>query len=397
MVLKQLHSSHMGIVKTKCWARSYVWWPGLDNDVEALCRACDTCALEAAAPPRAAPVPWPYHPQPWTRLHVDFLGPFRGMTYLVIIDSTTKWLEVFEMKNTNANAVVKCLRATFARFGLPAELVSDQGPPFTSTEFASFLKMNGIRQVFSPAYHPASNGAAENAVKLCKRALKKAIRDGVDIDASLQSYLLTYRNTVHSTTGETPSMLLQRRSLSTRLDLLRNGRTVQDRVRDAQESQARYAGGVKREFVEGDNVWARGYGLQDKWVKGTVVDKQGSRRYVIEGGNGQLLKRHVDQIRRKARLSDVTCPINDSSGSPVERESAVPQAPAEVADVVVDGIDNKLPNQQGVQSDIGSDVSQDKSISIASTSQTSQQPQPLIEPRPIRQRKPVVRFGFEID
>lgn len=71
-VLKQLHCSHMGIVKTKSWARSYVWWPRID-DVEALCRACETCSLEVDAPPRATPQHWPYAPQPWTRLDIDFV------------------------------------------------------------------------------------------------------------------------------------------------------------------------------------------------------------------------------------------------------------------------------------------------------------------------------------
>ncbi|XP_066955293.1 uncharacterized protein [Macrobrachium rosenbergii] len=33
-VLEELHEDHMGIVKTKSKAMSYVWWPGLDNDIE---------------------------------------------------------------------------------------------------------------------------------------------------------------------------------------------------------------------------------------------------------------------------------------------------------------------------------------------------------------------------
>ncbi|CAK1589460.1 unnamed protein product [Parnassius mnemosyne] len=208
IILKQLHSSHMGIVKTKGLARSYVWWPNIDADVEALCRSCETCASEADAPPRAPPNPWPYLP-PWPRVHIDFLGPYKGKTYLVLIDSSSKWLEIIEVARTNATSIVKVLRSIFARFGLPLELVSDQGPPFTSIEFKSFLKNNGIQQRFSPAYHPASNGAAENAVKLCKRAIKKAYRDDVDIDTALQTFLLSYRNSKQSTTGESPAMLLQ--------------------------------------------------------------------------------------------------------------------------------------------------------------------------------------------
>ncbi|CAK1579538.1 unnamed protein product [Parnassius mnemosyne] len=307
IILKQLHSSHMGIVKTKGLARSYVWWPNIDADVEALCRSCETCASEADAPPRAPPNPWPYLP-PWSRVHIDFLGPYKGKTYLVLIDSSSKWLEIIEVARTNATSIVKVLRSIFARFGLPLELVSDQGPPFTSIEFKSFLKNNGIQQRFSPAYHPASNGAAENAVKLCKRAIKKAYRDDVDIDTALQTFLLSYRNSKQSSTGESPAMLLQRRSLRSRLDLLRGGYVVQARVLDAQQRQVEYAGGVPRNFSLGDTVWSRDYGTRDKWVKGTVAHKEGSGRYVLDNGDGRLIKRHIDQIRRRSRLSDITCP-----------------------------------------------------------------------------------------
>ncbi|XP_063542080.1 uncharacterized protein K02A2.6-like [Cydia strobilella] len=51
MVLRELHEPHMGVVKTKAMARSYVWWPGMDEAIEARCRACDACAAVAPAPP----------------------------------------------------------------------------------------------------------------------------------------------------------------------------------------------------------------------------------------------------------------------------------------------------------------------------------------------------------
>ncbi|XP_061717584.1 uncharacterized protein K02A2.6-like [Cydia pomonella] len=307
-VLKQLHVSHMGIVKTKALARSYVWWPNIDADVEALCRQCETCAAEAPAPAHAPPSPWPYSTHVWSRLHVDFLGPFKGKTFLVLIDSSSKWLEIFEMARTTAGAVITELRATFARFGLPRELVSDQGPPFTSNEFKHFLETNGIKQSFSPTYHPASNGAAENAVKLCKRAISKAFRDRTDVDAALQTYLMTYRNSIHSTTGESPAMLLQRRSLRSRLDLLRSESALEKRVGAAQQRQVENAGGTQRHFRPGDAVWARDYTGNDKWVQGTVLGAEGSRRYTLDSGNGRSVLRHVDQIRRRSRLSTVPCP-----------------------------------------------------------------------------------------
>ncbi|XP_063534911.1 uncharacterized protein K02A2.6-like [Cydia strobilella] len=187
-------------------------------------------------------------------------------------------------------------------------------------------------KAFSPVYHPASNGAAEQAVKLCKRAIKKSFRDGLDVDVALQTYLLAYRNSVHSTTGETPAMLLQKRNLNSRLDLLRSDRGLEDRVRDAQrhQVQAAQSATAERNLVTGDTVWARNYTGADKWIKGTVVGKEGSRRYTLDSGDGRLLVRHVDQIRRRSSaLSSIPCPTDrgadgDEQAEQLERDEVQP-------------------------------------------------------------------------
>ncbi|CAK1591123.1 unnamed protein product [Parnassius mnemosyne] len=317
IILKQLHSSHMGIVKTKGLARSYVWWPNIDADVEALCRSCETCASEADAPPRAPPNPWPYLP-PWSRVHIDFLGPYKGKTYLVLINSSSKWLEIIEVARTNATSIVKVLRSIFARFGLPLELVSDQGPPFTSIEFKSFL--------------------------------------------------------------------LQRRSLRSRLDLLRGGYVVQARVLDAQQRQVEYAGGVPRNFSLGDTVWSRDYGTRDKWVKGTVAQKEGSGRYVLDNGDGRLIKRHIDQIRRRSRLSDVTCPdITNEVDEKDEDEFADASSELQTEVAVSAGKD-----------DVDTEHVADTQCPSETVPGPATPPQPPPPSRPVtrsrRIRKPVIKF-----
>ncbi|XP_049886412.1 uncharacterized protein K02A2.6-like [Pectinophora gossypiella] len=215
-VLKELHEPHMGVVKTKAMARSYVWWPGLDEQLEAECRRCSVCAETAAAPPAAPPQPWKWPQRPYERVHIDFLGPLYGETYLVTVDARSKWIEVFKMQRTSAECTIKKLRESWARWGLPKQVVSDNGPPFTSEEFNNFLRRNGICHSFSPPYHPASNGAAENAVKIIKNVIKKAKLTNVDVDTAILRFLLNYHNTPHSTTGESPGKLLQGRNLSTR-------------------------------------------------------------------------------------------------------------------------------------------------------------------------------------
>ncbi|KAL0821502.1 hypothetical protein ABMA28_004966 [Loxostege sticticalis] len=185
-VLRELHDTHTGIVKMKSLARSYVWWPGLDEAIEQQCKNCEVCTALSSAPPAHAPRSWPWPARPWSRVHLDFLGPIAGMKYLIIIDATSKWIEFIEK-----------LRETFARFGLPKQIVSDNGPPFSSSDFEQFCSNNGIDHVFTAPYHPSSNGAAENAVKVCKKVIKKAILTRNDVDTALYRYLLIYRNTTH--------------------------------------------------------------------------------------------------------------------------------------------------------------------------------------------------------
>ena len=42
-VLEELHTGHLGVVKMKAMARSYVWWPGLDAQIEEKCKMCVSC------------------------------------------------------------------------------------------------------------------------------------------------------------------------------------------------------------------------------------------------------------------------------------------------------------------------------------------------------------------
>ena len=69
------------------------------------------------------------------------------------------------MFSTTSAKNIEALRTIFARYGIPADVVSDNRPQFTSIEFRTFLLRNGIRQTLIPAHHAASNGAAERLFK----------------------------------------------------------------------------------------------------------------------------------------------------------------------------------------------------------------------------------------
>ena len=198
----------------KSLAQMFVWWPKLDESIEAEVRHCSECQLNQSTPKKAPLHSWEWPNKPWSRLHVDFAGPFQDHMFLIVMDAHSKWLEAFAVKSSSSSAVIHCLRALFARFGMPDTLVSDNGTGFISEEFKEFLQLNGIRHVTSSPYYPASNGLAERAVQIIKSGLRK-MREG-SVGDCLARVLFSYRTTPHSTTAVTPAELMFGRTLQTR-------------------------------------------------------------------------------------------------------------------------------------------------------------------------------------
>ena len=112
---------------------------------------CRTVSCQAV---KSAPAPAPLHPwvwpdKPWKRVHLDFAGPFMGRMYLIAVDAHSKWPEVIEMTSTTAQKTITELRI-FAAYGLPEQVVTDNGPQFVADKFATFMKMNGIKHITGP-------------------------------------------------------------------------------------------------------------------------------------------------------------------------------------------------------------------------------------------------------
>ncbi|CAK1595307.1 unnamed protein product [Parnassius mnemosyne] len=193
----------------------------------------------------------------------------------------------------------------FARFGLPSQLVTDNGPPFMSIDFKNYCKKNCIRHVSSAPYRPQANGAAENAVKTIKKVIKRAVFEGEDILQAINRFLFQYRNCEHATTAVSPAVALLGRRLRSRLDALRPN--TAEVVRRAQYQQVANSGGSDRNIAIGDRVLTRNYTPKGgKWREGKIVKKTGPVSYRVSMGDGIEWKRHIDQViptNRKSRYS----------------------------------------------------------------------------------------------
>lgn len=288
-VLKELHETHLGIVKMKQLARRYVYWPCIDRDIERLVKECQPCALTRANPPKAPVHPWDQPEENWERVHIDYAGPFENYNFLICVDAKSKWAEVQILRDApTSNSTILSLNRIFASHGFPVCLVSDNAAIFQSNEFRSYCSTNGIFQKFIAPGHPATNGLAERHVQILKNRLRAASDDNVPIQEKLQNILFRYRATPLAC-GKSPAELYLGRKMRIRLDAFFPVRP-QPSILVTKPARA---------FQVGERIQTRLlHNNKYTWKFGKIVKKYGQRHYlVVLDDSRRTLKRHIDQLR----------------------------------------------------------------------------------------------------
>ena len=124
-------------------------------------------------------------------MHIDFAGPFLNRTvFFVSVDAHSKWPELVEMKTTTSTKTIEVLSSIFSRHGIPAQIVSDNGSQFSSDEFATLMKRNGIKHFKSELYHPATNGLAERFIQTFMNSMSAMKDENRDINQKIANCLL---------------------------------------------------------------------------------------------------------------------------------------------------------------------------------------------------------------
>lgn len=296
-VLAMLHEGHPGTTAMQTLAKLHVYWPNINTEIAHEAENCHFCQ-QSRQNDRSAPLhPWGISPEPWSRLHLDFAGPFEGKMWMVVIDSYTRWLEILPVKNITSATTIEALRDIFARFGLPKFLVTDNGPQLTSGEFENFCSENGITHIKVTPYHPQSNGLAERAVRTFKERMRASDRS-LTQSQRLAQFLFSYRNTTRRSTNRSPSQLMFGRNLRSRFDLikpdvLRNMEYDKFKQKQYHDRSAT----AYQSFEEGEDVWVNNP-LCKGSVPAQVVKQTGPLSYLVSV-DGVVRRHHSDQMRKR--------------------------------------------------------------------------------------------------
>ena len=207
--LSCLHEGHLSASKVQENAKQHMYWTGTNADIEDYTKQCQECIKRS----QVAKEPLQPHdiPEgPWRKLGIDYFN-FDGNSYVLICDYFSKFPFLFKAK-TSFWSLKDRLIDLFSIEGYPDEIVSDNGPPFQSKEFAKFLSGLGIKHTTSSPGYPHSNGFIERHIQMVKNMLLKSSNT-----RSFQEVLADLRTTCIGTVLPSPAEILHGRNLTTRV------------------------------------------------------------------------------------------------------------------------------------------------------------------------------------
>ena len=232
-ILFRVHEGHLGMDKCKALARSAVFWPGINQDIENTVGRCPTCNMFRSSQASEPLIPHPVPLYAYQKVGADIFT-LRGKDYLLVVDYFSKFPEYVQLTSKSAECIIQHLKDIFSRYGIPETLMADNNP-FNSFAMRQFAESWGFQIITSSPRYPKSNGQAERFVQTIKQLMRKAVESNQDVSIAL----LQYRNASVAGCEYSPAQLLFNRSLRTRVPTMTATTTSDSVRRDLQLRQDR--------------------------------------------------------------------------------------------------------------------------------------------------------------
>ena len=326
LMLEIVHESHLGADKCKARARTAIYWPGVNKDIEQVVANCSICLKHRKAQCKEPMLPHPVPDRPWQRLAADIMT-MQGVDYLVVVDYFSKYPEVTPIPDKTSMSVVSRFKEIFARHGIPEQLISDN-MPFASRHFKEFAKEWGFTLTTSSPTYPQSNGMSERCVQTIKQLFRKAGEAGKDPYIAL----LEYRNSPISGLQHSPAQLLMSRMLRSKLPtasrlLKPHVVNTKGKLQIRQQLQKAYydkSAHPLPSLKQGDAIRIR---RGQTWETGIVIGKATTPRSYIVSSQGTTYRRNRKHLVRTGERTPSVLPWPDYTSDPLPAQPTQPPAP----------------------------------------------------------------------
>ncbi|GJP66737.1 hypothetical protein CLOP_g23646 [Closterium sp. NIES-67] len=220
LLIQEVHDSnlsgHFGVDKTLKALQRFYYWPDMVTDVQRYVTACPICQRMKASHQRPTGLLQPLGPpqRPWQHVTMDFVtglpaGPSGNDAVLVVVDRLTKMAHFAPCRTTiTAEETARLFISTVVRLhGIPAAIISDRDPKFTSKFWQDTWARYGTRLQFSSAYHPQTDGQTERTNQTMEQLIRTNCPDRKKWEDVLPMLEFSYNNAPSATTNHSPFYL----------------------------------------------------------------------------------------------------------------------------------------------------------------------------------------------
>ena len=286
IVLREMLDAHLGIVKTKLHTRQFVFWPGINADIEQLCKQCERCRKNQLDPPfspnTSATVEAHYPGEVYGTDVVDI----QGKHHLVVINYYSTCIFEHPFPSLTSASIILAFKTIFADTGIPTKLIADNARYFVSEEFDQFSKRWNFEHSTSSPRYPRGNAHAEKAVQAVKSVYEKSS------DILIGMLALKTATIVDPEFKDSPDNIFFGHQLCTTTPVVHRDHPKHlqcclNQVRDMQQEN--------RSFKVGDSVWVK-FSEDQTWMKAVVSQVLEHDPYVVETNEGRVLQRNVHHL-----------------------------------------------------------------------------------------------------
>jgi hypothetical protein len=238
-------------------------WPSRRKDVRKFIKMCPCCQKMNRIKPVVHSYPFTLSSsEPFHTVSVDLIENLRvddfGQSMIVvIIDNFSRFVDLYPISNTSAEAAADALIQFTGRFKTPIQFTTDSGSNFASDLMKGLTARLGAHHELTAAYSKEQNGIVERVNREVLSHLRAVIfdkriqRQWSKFLPIVQRYINTSR---HSATGCTPAEIIFPSGADIDRQLLDDMHTVpaSSYIRDMQDAQARVIDIARQHLLQRD-------------------------------------------------------------------------------------------------------------------------------------------------
>ncbi|OMH84444.1 Retrovirus-related Pol polyprotein from transposon [Zancudomyces culisetae] len=221
-ICKVHFETHEGVENTFKRIKQRFYGKNLFKITQGVVRSCEVCQLFKGNKSRKNYLNTVEGNRPFEIWGIDAMGPINpvsksGNRYiLTAVDYCTKWPVALPVPNLLSSTIINFIIYKIVMdYGVPTQLITDQGSSFMSEATKAVYKWLGIKHAPTSGYRPQSNGQVERLNRSIKSIMAKQIdEDYLNWDTYLWKTLLILRTLSSKTTGFTPAELLYGKDLT---------------------------------------------------------------------------------------------------------------------------------------------------------------------------------------